>query len=256
MRWGGWLLGGFFWMLAKAGCWPDRSWSPGCRCCPSPWSGPGAGVRAAGAAGLWPACSPWPEPFFRCAPSSPGTAIRSGCPSLSSVLRCWPGWWSGPAASNSPATQSPLALAAVAASNVLVRARAAAPAALAEQLQQHRQQPLRYRGLAVVLGLGWCAHGWWLRSGTTATTPWGDQPQLRQCGSTGPAVSIPLWLWELNETWPVQPVAALARANVLGGEIGPEDGERPPAGCLGAFSCVGHFSDAVETGMKQLRAPA
>ena len=23
----------------------------------------------------------------------------------------------------------------------------------------------------------------------------------------------PLWLWELNETWPVQPVAALARAN-------------------------------------------
>lgn len=48
---------------------------------------------------------------------------------------------------------------------------------------------------------------------TTATTPWGDQPQLRQCGSTGPAVSLPLWLWELNETWPVQPVAALARAN-------------------------------------------
>ena len=28
----------------------------------------------------------------------------------------------------------------------------------------------------------------------------------------------PLWLWELNETWPVQPVAALARANP-GGEI-------------------------------------
>ena len=23
----------------------------------------------------------------------------------------------------------------------------------------------------------------------------------------------PLWMWELNETWPVQPVAALARAN-------------------------------------------
>jgi len=23
----------------------------------------------------------------------------------------------------------------------------------------------------------------------------------------------PLWLWELNETWPVQPVAALVRAN-------------------------------------------
>ena len=22
-----------------------------------------------------------------------------------------------------------------------------------------------------------------------------------------------MWLWELNETWPVQPVAALARAN-------------------------------------------
>ena len=28
----------------------------------------------------------------------------------------------------------------------------------------------------------------------------------------------PLWLWELNETWPVRPVAALARANA-GSEI-------------------------------------
>ena len=28
----------------------------------------------------------------------------------------------------------------------------------------------------------------------------------------------PLWLWELNESWPVQPVAALARAKP-GGEL-------------------------------------
>ena len=137
---------------------------PGCRCCPSPWSGPGAGVRAAGAAGRWPACSPWPEPFFRCAPSSPGTATRSGCPSLSSVLRCWPGWWSAPLLRRIHlATQIPLPLAAVAASNVLVRARAAAPAALAEQLQQHRQQPWALprpgpcAGPRLVLADGGCA---------------------------------------------------------------------------------------------------
>ena len=76
-----------------------------------------------------------------------------------------------------------------------------------------------YRGLAVVLGLGWCGGGWWLRSAA---------PQRRRLGvislSCGNVAALallfhsPLWLWELNETWPVQPVAALARANP-GGEI-------------------------------------
>ena len=71
-----------------------------------------------------------------------------------------------------------------------------------------------YRGLAAVLGLGWCGGGWWLRSAA---------PQRRRLGlislSCGNVAALallfhsPLWLWELNETWPVQPVAALARAN-------------------------------------------
>ena len=76
-----------------------------------------------------------------------------------------------------------------------------------------------YRGLAAVLGLGWCGGGWWLRSGG---------PQRRRLGvismSCGNVAALallfhsPLWLWELNESWPVQPVAALARANP-GGEL-------------------------------------
>jgi len=71
-----------------------------------------------------------------------------------------------------------------------------------------------YRNLAGALGLGWCLGGWWLLSAT---------PQKRRLGviylSCGNVAALallfqsPLWLWELNETWPVQPVAALARAN-------------------------------------------
>ena len=71
-----------------------------------------------------------------------------------------------------------------------------------------------YRGLTAVLGLGWCVGGWWLRS---------TDPQRRRIGvislSCGNVAALallfhsPMWLWELNETWPVQPVAALARAN-------------------------------------------
>ena len=76
-----------------------------------------------------------------------------------------------------------------------------------------------YRGLATVLGLGWWGGGWWLRSPT---------PQRRRlgvfclgCGNVAALALLfhsPLWLWELNETWPVQPAAALARANA-GDEI-------------------------------------
>ena len=71
-----------------------------------------------------------------------------------------------------------------------------------------------YRNLAAVLGLGWCSGGWWLRS---------TAPQRRRLGvislSCGNLAALallfhsPMWLWELNETWPVQAVAALARNN-------------------------------------------
>ncbi len=85
-----------------------------------------------------------------------------------------------------------------------------------------------YRGLTAVLGLGWCIGGWWLRS--TAT-------QRRRLGviilSSGNVAALALlfhshlWIWELNETWPVQPVAALAKAN-SGEEIRLKGyGERP-----------------------------
>ena len=71
-----------------------------------------------------------------------------------------------------------------------------------------------YRGLATALGLGWCIGGWWLRS---------TAPQRRRLGamvlSWGNIAALallfqsPLWIWELNETWRVQPVAALAKTN-------------------------------------------
>ena len=71
-----------------------------------------------------------------------------------------------------------------------------------------------YRNLTAVLGLGWCSGGWWLRS---------TAPQRRRLGvislSCGNVAALallfhsPIWLWELNETWPVQAVATLARNN-------------------------------------------
>ena len=71
-----------------------------------------------------------------------------------------------------------------------------------------------YRSLAAVLGLGWCGGGWWLRS----TAPLKRRLGLisLSCGNVAALALLfqsPLWLWELNETWPVQPVAALARDN-------------------------------------------
>ncbi len=71
-----------------------------------------------------------------------------------------------------------------------------------------------YRSLAGVLGLGWCVGGWWLRSETPPRRRLGVI--YLSCGSVAALALLfhsPLWLWELNETWPVQPVAALARAN-------------------------------------------
>ena len=92
----------------------------------------------------------------------------------------------------------------------------AAPAAGAEQLQQHRQQPCplsRPGGCAgprLVAVDGGCALA------HHSDDALGDQHQLRQCGGAG--ALLPPWLWELNETWAVQPVAALARDNP-GGEL-------------------------------------
>ena len=69
-----------------------------------------------------------------------------------------------------------------------------------------------FRGLAIAAGLGWGCGGWWLQS---------TQRQQRICGLislvSGSVIALallfssPLWLWELNETWSVQPVAALSR---------------------------------------------
>ena len=130
----------------------------------------------------------------------PWYSHRSGCPLRSSVLRCWPGWWFRPSSfwwQRQPTAPWRWLLWLP----VLVRG-TAAPAALAEQLQQHRQQPwalpqpgcagprLVWRRMVAAL---------WR---TTATTPWGDQPQLRQCGDLALLFHSPLWLWELNETWP------------------------------------------------------
>ena len=69
-----------------------------------------------------------------------------------------------------------------------------------------------YRNLAAALGIGWSAGGCLLRS---------RQPKQRQigvislaCGNVAALALLfhsPLWLWELNETWPVPPVAAMVR---------------------------------------------
>ena len=68
-----------------------------------------------------------------------------------------------------------------------------------------------YRNLALVLGLGWGAGGWWLRSSTAHQRRIGV---ISLVGGNVAALALmfhsPLWLWELNESWAVEPVAALA----------------------------------------------
>lgn len=68
-----------------------------------------------------------------------------------------------------------------------------------------------YRPLALVLGLGWGAGGWWLRSNTSHKRRIGV---ISLVGGNVAALALlfhsPLWLWELNESWSVKPVAALA----------------------------------------------
>ena len=69
-----------------------------------------------------------------------------------------------------------------------------------------------FRWLVAAAGVGWGWGGWWLQS---------EALQQRQhglvwmaCGSVlalSLLFSTPLWLWELNERWPVEPVASLSR---------------------------------------------
>ena len=68
-----------------------------------------------------------------------------------------------------------------------------------------------YRHLAMALGLGWSAGGWLLRSTSIGRRRRG---LITLVGGNIAALALlfnsPLWLWELNETWPVAPVAGLA----------------------------------------------
>ena len=67
-----------------------------------------------------------------------------------------------------------------------------------------------YRPQAIALGVGWVAGGWWLTSDRLNRRRLGAICMV--CGNVGALAlmfSSPLWLWELNESWSVQPVAAL-----------------------------------------------
>ena len=67
-----------------------------------------------------------------------------------------------------------------------------------------------YRGPAAALGLGWITGGCLLTAGSIRRRQLGALSLV--CGNLGALAVIfssPLWHWELNETWPVQPVADL-----------------------------------------------
>ena len=69
-----------------------------------------------------------------------------------------------------------------------------------------------YRGLAAALGLGWSTGGCLLMARTIRQRRLGAFSLV--CGNLAALAlmfSSPLWHWELNETWPVQPVADLTR---------------------------------------------
>ena len=69
-----------------------------------------------------------------------------------------------------------------------------------------------YRWLAAALGLGWSLGGSWLQDRQVTTRRRGVISLV--CGNVVALALLflsPLWLWELNESWPVAPAAALAR---------------------------------------------
>ena len=69
-----------------------------------------------------------------------------------------------------------------------------------------------YRWLAAALGLGWSLGGWWLQGRQVETRRRGVISLV--CGNVVALALLflsPLWIWELNESWPVAPAAALAR---------------------------------------------
>ena len=69
-----------------------------------------------------------------------------------------------------------------------------------------------YRGPAAALGLGWSVGGSLLMASSLRQRQLGALSLI--CGNLGALALIfssPLWHWELNETWPVQPVADLTK---------------------------------------------
>ena len=72
-----------------------------------------------------------------------------------------------------------------------------------------------YRGPAAALGVGWSAGGFLLMASRIRQRQMGALSMV--CGNLGALAlmfSTPLWHWELNETWPVQPVAALTESGL------------------------------------------
>ena len=69
-----------------------------------------------------------------------------------------------------------------------------------------------YQSPALALGLGWSAGGYLLTASSIRRRRLGAMSLV--CGNLGALAlifSTPLWHWELNETWPVQPIADLTR---------------------------------------------
>ena len=69
-----------------------------------------------------------------------------------------------------------------------------------------------YQGPAAALGLGWSAGGCLLMTKSIGQRRLGALSLV--CGNLGALALIfssPIWHWELNETWPVQPIAELTR---------------------------------------------
>ena len=70
-----------------------------------------------------------------------------------------------------------------------------------------------YQGPAAALGLGWVAGGGLMLSRRIQRRQWGALCMV--CGNLGALAlmfSSPLWHWELNETWPVKPIADLTKS--------------------------------------------
>ena len=109
-------------------------------------------------------------------------------PWLSSALRCWSGWWSALllflfVLTFTRQLKPPLPPAATATSLLLVWARLMLLLLWLGSFSSIGYSLAPYRGLAAVLGLGWCWGGWWLRSAA---------PQRRRLG----VISLSCGTWQ------------------------------------------------------------